>query len=389
MEARVDYAELEDRHTTGIYHKRGLAIVRGLGSRLWDENGREYVDAAAGFGVANVGHCNPVVVQAIEEQARTLITCPDMLYNDKRALAMHRLAQYTPDGLEHIFLNNSGTEANEAAIKFARVATGRTGLVGAMRAFHGRTMGSLSLTWEKQYREPFAPLVPQVKHVPYNNLEALDEAVDDNTAAVILEVVQGEGGVRPGTPEFLQGARRLCTDRGALLIIDEVQTGFGRTGRMFACEHFDLVPDILTMGKSIAGGVPMGATACTAQVRQALHPGLHGSTFGGNPLACAACLAVLQFMEDTGLARQAAQRGQYFFDRLRCIRSSAIREIRGLGLMVGIECKQKVQPYLEGLQERGVIALQAGSTVIRFLPPLVIELEDLDAIVDALAAVLA
>ncbi|MHB0877167.1 MAG: aspartate aminotransferase family protein [Anaerolineae bacterium] len=389
MEARMDYAAIEDRYNSGVNYKRGVTMVRGLGARLWDDTGREYIDGAGGYGVANVGHCNPAVVRAIEEQARTLITCPEIFHNDKRALLMRRLAEVTPAGLDHVFLCNSGTEANEAAIKFARVATGRTGLVGAMRGFHGRTVGSLSLTWEKQYREPFEPLMPHVKHVPFNNLAALAEVVDDQTAAVLLEVVQGEGGVRPGTEEYVQGARKLCTDRGALLIVDEVQTGFGRTGRMFACEHFDVVPDILSMGKGIAGGVPMGATACTDAVRQSLHPGLHGSTFGGNPLACAASLATLQFMEDTGLPRQAAQKGQYFMDRLRAIRSNAIREIRGLGLMIGVECRQKTQPYLEALMAKGVVALPAGSTVVRFLPPLVIDLEDLDAIAQALAEVLA
>jgi LysW-gamma-L-lysine/LysW-L-ornithine aminotransferase len=389
METRIDYATIEDAHETGVNHKREVTMVRGLGSRLWDDTGREYIDGAGGFGVANVGHCNPMVVQAIEEQAHTLITCPDLLHNDKRALLTRRLAEVTPDGLDYFFLANSGTEANEAAIKFARVATGRTGWVGAMRAFHGRTMGSLSLTWEKAYREPFAPLVPGVKHVPYNNLEALAAAVDDTTAAVILEVVQGEGGVRPGTPEFLQGARRLCSERGALLIVDEVQTGFGRTGRMFACEHYEVVPDILTMGKSIAGGVPMGATAITSAVRGKLRPGIHGTTFGGNPLACAASLATLQFMEENGLARQAAQKGQYFVERLRGIHSDAIREVRGLGLMVGIECRQKVQPYLQTLMQKGIVALSAGSTVVRFLPPLTIDLEDLDTIVDVVTEVLA
>jgi acetylornithine/LysW-gamma-L-lysine aminotransferase len=227
-----------------------------------------------------------------------------------------------------------------------------------------------------------------VKHVPYNNLEAAAAALGEDTAAFVVEVVQGEGGVRPATGEYLAGLRALCDERGALLVVDEVQTGFGRTGRLFACEHHDLRPDVMCMGKAIGGGVPMGATAVNARVRQALHPGLHGSTFGGNPLACAAALAVLDFIESSGLPRQAAQKGQYFLQRLGEIRSPAIREVRGLGLMVGIECKQKVQPYLEALLARGVLALPAGSTVIRFLPPLVIELEDLDRVAAITAEVL-
>jgi len=206
---------------------------------------------------------------------------------------------------------------------------------------------------------------------------------------VVVEVVQGEGGVRPGSAEYLQGLRALCTECGALLVVDEVQTGFGRTGRMFACEHHDLVPDLMCMGKSIAGGVPMGAVSFNHTVRDAMHPGLHGSTFGGNPLACAASIAVLDYLERTGLPRQAAEKGHYFRDRLRSINARSIREVRGLGLMVGIECRTKVQPYLQALMEKGVLALPAGSTVLRFLPPLVIELEDLDRVAEAVAEVLA
>ncbi len=386
---QMDYAAIEDRYTSGVYPKRGITLVRGQGVRVWDAEGKEYIDCAGGHGVANLGHGNSDVMQAIQEQARNLIICPEIFHNDKRALALQALAGITPEGLDHAFLCNSGTEAMEAAIKFARVTTGRTGIVAAMRGFHGRTMGSLSLTWEKNYREPFAPLVPGVTHVPYDNLEAMTEAVDDTIAAVVVEAVQGEGGVRPGSGEYLRGLRALCTEREVLLIVDEVQTGFGRTGRMFACEHYGLAPDMMTMGKAIAGGVPMGAVAINARVREALHPGLHGSTFGGNPLACAAAVATIEFLERTGLPRQAAQKGHYFMERLRGIDARVIREVRGLGLMVGVECRTKVQPYLEALMDKGVLALPAGSTVLRFLPPLVIELEDLDRTVEAVAEVLA
>ena len=389
MATRLDYAALEDTYTAGVYPKRAITLVRGSGAHVWDNEGREYIDCAGGHGVANVGHCNPHVVRAIQEQAQALITCPEIFHNDKRALLLKRLAEITPEGLNYAFLCNSGTEAIEASMKFARVTTGRPGIVATMRGFHGRTMGSLSLTWDKEYREPFAPLVPEVGHVPYNNLDAMAQAVDERTAAVVVEIVQGEGGVRPGSREYFEGVRSLCDERGALLVVDEVQTGFGRTGRMFACEHHEIVPDIMAMGKAIAGGFPMGATALNQRVRQALHPGLHGSTFGGNPLACAAALATLDVLESTGLPRQAMQKGQYFMQRLTAIKSPAIREIRGLGMMIGVECRQKVQPYLEALLAKGVLALPAGSTVIRFLPPLVIELEDLDSVAEAMAEVLA
>ena len=382
------FAALEERFGSGVYPKRGLTLVRGLGARVWDADGREYIDCVAGHGVANLGHCHPRVVRAIQEQAEALISCSEIFHNDKRALLMERLAQVMPPGLEHFFFCNSGAEAIEAAIKFARLATGRKGLVAMMRGFHGRTMGSLSLTWEKDYREPFEPLVPGVRHIPYNNLEAAAQAIDKDVAAVVVEPVQGEGGVRPAAEGYLEGLRKLCLERGALLILDEVQTGFGRTGRLFACEHYGVVPDMLAMGKAIAGGVPMGAVAFTEEVRRALGPGKHGSTFGGNPLACAAALATLEELQSTGLARQAAEKGLYFLQRLRAIAAPAIREVRGLGLMVGVECRQKVQPYLQALMERGVLALPAGATVIRFLPPLVIELEDLDRVADATAEVL-
>jgi acetylornithine/LysW-gamma-L-lysine aminotransferase len=256
-----------------------------------------------------------------------------------------------------------------------------------MRGFHGRTMGALSATWNKTYREPFEPLVPGYSHVPYNNIEALDAAVTLDTAAVLLEVVQGEGGVLPGDGEYLRAARRITQERGALLIIDEVQTGLGRTGKMFAIQHYDLTPDLLCMAKSLAGGLPMGATLIGPAV-QNLGPGLHGSTFGGNPLACAAALAVLGVMKRDRLPEQAAEKGEYLMGRLREIQSPLIREVRGLGLMVGIELKKKVAPYLQAMAERGVIALPAGLTVIRLLPPLVISYEQLDRGVAVIAEVL-
>jgi acetylornithine/LysW-gamma-L-lysine aminotransferase len=256
-----------------------------------------------------------------------------------------------------------------------------------MRGFHGRTMGALSATWEKKYREPFEPLVPGFRHVAYNDLAALDQAVTDQTAAVILEVVQGEGGVRPGTPEFLRGAQQLCRERGALLILDEVQTGFGRTGTLFAAEHYDLRPDLLCVAKSMAGGLPMGAVLMGERVG-VLPASVHGSTFGGNPLACAAALATLDVLEAEHLPEHAAEVGTWFLARLQRIQSPLIREVRGLGLMVGIELKQKVTPYLQALMERGVLALPAGLTVMRFLPPLVISQGELAAAADEVEAVL-
>jgi LysW-gamma-L-lysine/LysW-L-ornithine aminotransferase len=369
--------ELENSHTSGVYTKRPVAIVRGLGAHLFDSDGKEYIDCVGGQGTANIGHGNPAVAKAIAEQAQVLISCPEMFYNDRRAQLEQKLSEIT--GLERVFLCNSGTEAVEAALKFARLFSGRTEIVAAMRGFHGRTFGALSATWEKKYREPFEPLVPGFSHIPYNDLEALKAAVSEKTAAVILEIVQGEGGVRPGTPEFLQGAQQVCRERGALLIVDEVQTGWGRTGKLFAHQHYGLEPDLLCVAKSMAGGLPMGAALFSARLGE-LPPQVHGSTFGGNPLACAASLAAIGFIQENHLPERAAELGPWFQDQLSEINSPLIREVRGLGLMVGIELKQKVTPYLAALMERGVLALPAGLSVMRFLPPLVIEKSDLEQV---------
>ncbi len=376
---------LEDQYTSGVYTKRPVAIVRGLGAHLWDANGKEYIDCAGGQGTANLGHANPAVAKAIADQAQVLISCPEMFYNDKRAALEEKLATLT--GMGRVFLCNSGAEAVETALKFSRLLTGRSQVVATMRGFHGRTMGALSATWEKKYREPFEPLIPGFTHVPYNDIEALSAAVSDQTAAVILEVVQGEGGVRPGDPAYLKLAQELCHERGALLIIDEVQTGFGRTGRLFAHQHYGLQPDLLCLAKSIAGGLPMGATLIQERFGP-LPPQTHGSTFGGNPLACAASLAALGYIEENHLPERAAELGEWFMGALQRIESPLIREVRGLGLMVGIELKQKVTPYLQELMARGVMALPAGLTVMRFLPPLVITKDDLAVVVEQVKEVL-
>ncbi len=382
----TDTITLESQHTSGVYHKRSVVMVRGEGAWLWDDQGRQYIDCVGGQGAANLGHANPAVAAAIAEQARQLVSLTEIFPNDKRAALMARLCQLT--GMPRVYLCNSGTEAVEAAIKFARASTHRVEIVAAMRGFHGRTFGSLSATWNKAYREPFEPLVPGFRHVPYNNLEALKQAITESTAAVLLEVVQGEGGVYPGSAEYLRGAEQLCRERGALLILDEVQTGFGRTGKMFAFQHYDLHPDLVCLAKSIAGGVPMGATLIGE--RLGVLPGhIHGSTFGGNPLACAASLAALDEMERLDLPARAAENGAYFQERLQEINSPLIREVRGLGLLVGVELKKKSAPFLQALMEHGVLALPAGMNVIRFLPPLVITREQLDDVVTTLAQVLA
>ncbi|MDG2375353.1 MAG: acetylornithine/succinylornithine family transaminase [Woeseiaceae bacterium] len=376
--------ELETKWGFEVYPKRDITLVRGQGATVWDDNGRAYIDCTAGVGVASVGHANPKVAEAIAKQASTLITCPGIFYNDVRAKLVEKLVDITPSSLTRAFLCNSGTEAMEAAIKFARHGTGRNEFVCAMRGFHGRTMGALSATFK--YREAFEPLLPGFEFVPYNKIEKLTDAISDTTAAVIVEPVQGEGGVRLGDREFLKTAQFLCNQHGAMLVMDEIQTGFCRTGAMFACEHHGLEPDILCLAKAIAGGVPMGAVMTSAKIEPGV--GVHGTTFGGNPLAAAAALATIEFMQNHDLANESARKGARFVARLSETLPSSVREIRQLGLMIGIELKEKAKPHLLALMDAGILALPAGPTVIRLLPPLVISDEELDQVADELLAAL-
>ena len=381
--------EAEKSLDTGVYTKHDLLLVRGQGARVWDAEGHEYIDCVGGYGVANLGHANPEVVEAIKKQAETLLSMPQTLPTPTRGEFYRTLVSLLPPELNRVFPTNSGTEANEAAIKFAWAHTKRRKLVAAMRGFSGRTLGSLSVTWEPKYREPFMPLLGPVEFIPFNDVEALRKAVDEETAAVILEPVQGEGGVRPATREFLEAAREITREKGALLILDEIQTGMGRTGRRFAFEHYGVVPDILTLAKALGGGVPIGVAVMREEIAKSMPKGGHGTTFGGNPLAMAAGVAALRYLERTRLWERAAELGPWFMEKLREIPSPKIREVRGLGLMVGLELKEKAAPYIERLEkEHRVLTLQAGPTVIRFLPPLVIEKADLERVVEAVRAVL-
>ncbi len=379
--------EIESQFTSGVYAKREVCFVRGEGTKIWDADGKEYLDFGVGISVANLGHAHPEIVNAISRQAATLMTAAELGYNDQRAILLKHLADITPASIDRFFLCNSGSEAIEGCIKFAHVATGRKKYVAAMRGFHGRTIGALAATHNKKYREPFSGLCPQFAHVPFNNLAKIESAIDDQTAGVIIEMVQGEGGVRMADEKFVKAVQKLCVERGAKLIVDEVQTGFGRTGTMFACEHFGVEPDLLAMGKAIAAGVPMGAVGIGKSI-DGIKPGLHGSTFGGNPLACAAAIAHLGVLQETKLVQHAREMGAYFLEQLRGIKSTHIREIRGVGLMIGVELKTRVGPILRELLEQGFMVLNAGPTVVRFLPPLNVSRSEVDAVVAALKSVL-
>jgi predicted acetylornithine/succinylornithine family transaminase len=383
----ADLRELEATHGSGVYTLKDIALVRGEGARVQDAEGQWYIDCAAGHGVANVGHAHPAVASAVGEQAGRLMTCAGSFPSDQRAALFESLTRFTGGAFERFFLCNSGTEAVEGALKFARLTTARSGIVAATRAFHGRTMGALSATWTKAFRAPFAPLIPEVTHARCGDIAAFEAAVTEETACVIVEVVQGEGGVHVAQSDFLTALRSLCDERGALLVFDEVQTGFGRTGRAFAYEHFDVRPDLVAVGKAIAGGVPMGAVMIGDRVG-ALAVGSHGSTFGGNPLACAAANATIATLEGEQLSARSAELGAWLQEQLASIQSPLVREVRGLGLMIGIDLRCRVAPILRELQSRGVLALPAGSTVLRLLPPLVIERAELERVVEEVARAL-
>ena len=380
--------ERENRYSSGVYPQRDISLVRGKGVKLYDMDGREYLDMGASYGVCNVGHCNESVVEAVRSQAEKLLYVSPTFYNDKRGELLERLASVAPSGLNRSFLCNSGTEAVEAALKFARASTGRSKIIAAKRSYHGRTMGALSTTWNPKYRKPFEPLVPDVEFIKYGDLNELEEVVDERCAAVILEPLQGESGVYLPPEGYFEAVRERCSESRTLLISDEIQTGFGRTGMMFGIDRYNVVPDILCCAKSLAGGVPIGAMIATDEVCSGMPKGGHGSTFSGNPLACAAGVAALDYLVDNKLAERAEELGRYFLERLEGLDSGKIREVRGRGLMIGVELKVKAGRYLTAMLEHGVIALPAGNLVVRFLPPLIVEKTDIDFAVDVFDEVL-
>ena len=377
--------DLEETYELPVYPRRNIVLVQGKGATLMDEDGREYIDCASNVGVSNIGHGNEAVAKAVHDQYLQLGNCYSMFYNPVRGRLAETLVRLAPANLKKVFFCNSGAEAVEGAMKFARATTGKKEIIAAMRGFHGKTMGALAATWGLEYQKPFKPMLPGLTHVPFNNFEKLEAAVTEDTAAVLLEIVQGEGGVRVGDKGYFREIRKLCDEKQILLIIDEVQTGFGRTGTLFACEQY-VSPDLLCLAKSLAGGIPMGAVLCSDTISVPVKS--HSSTFGGNPTACAAALASLDFIENEGLVERARDMGAYFLEQLRAVESKKIREVRGLGLMIGIELKEKAGPYVQQLMEKGVIVLLAGATVIRLLPPLVITREQIDTVLDAIRAIL-
>ena len=351
---------------------RGIALVSGHGSTLVDGEGREYVDLVSNYGVNILGHAHPDVTAAITEQAGLLTNAHQSFDSPVRDEFVSALGAVLPPELSRVCFVNSGSEAVEVAIKLARVATGRTRIIAMHRGYHGRTLGALSLTAASAYRDPFAPLLPDVVHVAFDDLDALDAALDGSVAAVVVEPIQGEAGVRIPAAGYLQAVRQRCSAVGALLVADEVQTGF-RTGSVLACAGEDVVPDVVCLGKGIANGLPMAVTVCTEAVGELMPRGGHGSTFAGNPLVCAAGTATMRAVGEPALHARVRAAGATALDRLRDLPSSTVREVRGRGLMIGIDLRIPAGPLIAELQRRGVLVLGAGRTVIRLLPPLVIE----------------
>lgn len=380
----------EQKVMANVYAKRPVVIVKGSGDLLWDKDGKEYIDCTGSYGSCIVGYCHPKVVEAIKNQSEKLTSCHGFMYNDSRSELLQRIAKIAPEGLDRVFLSNSGAEAVECALKLARKYTGKKEIIAMMGAYHGKTLGALSITWDKKYREPFMPLVPQVKHVPFGNIEKLQEVISNDTAAVITEPIQGEGGVRFPPNGFLEQLRELCNEKEILLIIDEIQTGFGRTGKLFAFQHFGMVPDITCLAKGVAGGIPIGLTLSKNEIMSSLKVGEHSTTYGGNPLACAAAAATIDILEQENLPEKARAQGEYLVSKLDQLRDdhAIIREVRGLGLMIGVEMRFEVIDIILGSLERGVLMLDAGRNVLRFLPPLVITRTHIDRAIEVLDEVI-
>jgi acetylornithine/LysW-gamma-L-lysine aminotransferase len=380
----------EDEFMGNLYQRFPVTIEKGLGSHVWDTDGKEYIDCMGGYGVALVGHRNERVVNAIKLQLEKIITVHSSLYNKTREEFLENLIKIAPKNLSQVHLNNSGAEAVEAAIKFARKFTGKKGMIAMNGSYHGKSMGALSLTFSPKYRKVFQPLVEKVVFSPFGDIESLRSKIDEDTGFVILEPIQGESGIHVAPDGFLQEVRKTCDEKNILLVFDEIQSGFGRTGKMWASEHWNTIPDIMCLAKGIAGGVPMGATLVRHDILACMSKGEHSSTFGGNPLSCAAGTAAIKALTQDGLVENAAKMGKIFFEGLQNLkdRHKIIREIRGKGLMIGIELKFEVKDILlEGI-EKGVLLLYSGRNIIRLLPPLVITQEDIAKVLETLDVLL-
>jgi acetylornithine aminotransferase len=377
------------------YARYPLALARGQGTKVYDVEGREYLDFLAGVAVNVLGHCHPKITLALQQQAQHLIHTSNLFYTEPQV----RLARVLVDHsfADKVFFCNSGAEANEAAIKLARCwahakdGADRYEIISMLNSFHGRTLATLTATGQEKVQKGFEPLPEGFRYVPFNDVAALSKAVTSKTAGILVEVIQGEGGVRVATPAFLTACRDISRERGALLIFDEVQTGIGRTGRLFAYEHYGVTPDVMTLAKGLGGGVPIGACLATDDVAKAFTPGSHASTFGGNPLVCAAALAVLEvILEDKDILGQCARSGEYFLKGLQELQGwcPAVTDVRGLGLLIGVEVTLDARELVHDLRNRGILANATSERVLRFVPPLIVTTAEIDRVVVTLGDVI-
>lgn len=377
----MNIAEQSKQYIMNTYGRYDFALVRGEGSYVWDDQGRKYLDFSSGISVNNLGHCCAAITEAIREQSSKMLHCSNLFWSEPQYDLAAKLVPSS--GLGKVFFANSGAEANEGAIKLARKywhdrGEDKTEIITMEKSFHGRTMATLTATGQDKVKVGFAPLLAGFTYVPYNDFSALASAVNSHTAAIMLEPVQGEGGVYPAGVEYLKDIRSLCAEKGILLIFDEIQCGLGRCGKLFCYENYGIKPDIVTLAKSLGGGLPMGAFIATDEVAASFGPGSHGSTFGGNPVAAAAGLAYLHELERVGAIDNALSQGQYLQDKLRALESPYLRDVRGLGLLVGAEIEGDAAAIVAASLQEGVILLGAGPHVVRFLPPLNCTKEQID-----------
>ena len=367
----------EDDFLGHLYQRFPIVIDRGKGAKVWDDAGKEYIDCMAGYGVALVGHCNDRVVDAIKDQIEKLTVCHMSTYNTARSTMLKKLSKVVPSGLDKIFFSNSGAEAVETALKFSRKYSGKPGVISMNGGYHGKTFGALSVTSSEKYRRPFEPLLDHIKFVPYGNARKLIDSIDDKTGTVILEPVQGESGIIVPPPGFIQEVREICSRRSLVLIFDEIQSGFGRTGKMWAAENWNTIPDVVCVAKGIAGGFPMGLTITRPEIMESMKIGEHSSTFAGNPLGCAAASASIDALVLDALIQNSADTGHYFKDLLVQLKEKhkIVREVRGLGLMLALELRFDVRNILMDGISNGILMLYSGRNIIRLLPPLLIDRE--------------
>ncbi|MEI6532571.1 MAG: aspartate aminotransferase family protein [Candidatus Roizmanbacteria bacterium] len=381
-----DYALLQQKYVLGTYAQRGLTIIKGDGVYLYSDSGDQYLDCMTNYGVNILGHNNNDINTIITEQASRLLTLHGSFANDMRALSAQALVERCGNGLSKVYFSNSGAEANEAGLKFAVMVTGKKKFISAIHGYHGKTLGALSATYEKKYRELFEPLMWEFEFVSFNDIDALRNVIDSNTAGVILEPIQGEGGVLVPNDDYLYQVKELCRLHKVLLILDEVQSGMGRTGTFLASQQSHIMYDIVNLGKGLAGGLPVGATLVSEEVAKKIPKLIHSSTFGGNPFVCAGIIATLKQLNESMLVH-VSEMGTYFIEQLMKIKTPHIKEVRGKGLMIGIELTIDRNTVLKALQKNHILAIPAGTNVVRFLPSYLIQKEHIDEVVHSLSEI--